>query len=391
MGIRTAPPNLIRNGEEKLSSIDLGDCYWVDHTWLFGTTWHGFQDINNILNAGEAGSNDLVDSKMAFRHWLWMTMAVFVRVLHWSTRDAKLKIIPIPEAPLEQGVTTNCGMLSVQQMKTETGSVVCGTKTLVKKDEKWHSTPSVPCFPVFFFCIVSSHSQFQKGAESLPQRRDWQGHCRHTATEPRAALFHGLFGMMVLLGFGRWTCWNSSSLSRATSSWQQHSSWQAAEKLMLHPQCGSELLNLTSSQTTEVLPSWPTSWFQSVLFRGLVSCKIDSIVWYIYIYSWYFIFDDQLFLRMLGFLGVELLFQSPIVGDPCVGSRKSPWLMACCDPPPSWWGLRGSGRTWMNSNGENSNSPRHITRTSPCASTDPWAVSTTWDVFFRPLFFFPFC
>ena len=93
---------------------------------------------------------------------------------------------------------------------------------------------------------------------------------------------------------------------------------------------------------------------------------------------------------MLGFLGVELLFQSPIVGDPCVGSRKSPWLMACCDPPPSWWGLRGSGRTWMNSNGENSNSPRHITRTSPCASTDPWAVSTTWDVFFRPLFSFLF-
>jgi hypothetical protein len=142
---------LIRNGEEKLSSIDLGDYYWVDHTWHPGTTlWHGFQDINNILNAGEAGSNDLVDSKVAFRHWLWMTIAVFVCFLHWSTTDAKLKIIPIPEAPLEQGVTTNCGMLSVQQMKTETGSVICGTKTLVKKDDKWHSTPSVPCFPAFF-------------------------------------------------------------------------------------------------------------------------------------------------------------------------------------------------------------------------------------------------
>ena len=168
MGIRTAPPNLIRNGEEKLSSIDLGDCYWVDHTWLFGTTWHGFQDINNILNAGEAGSNDLVDSKMAFRHWLWMTMAVFVRVLHWSTRDAKLKIIPIPEAPLEQGVTTNCGMLSVQQMKTETGSVVCGTKTLVKKDEKWHSTPSVPCFPVFFFASFPAIPSFKKVPNLFP-------------------------------------------------------------------------------------------------------------------------------------------------------------------------------------------------------------------------------
>lgn len=231
-----------------------------------------------------------------------------------------------------------------------------------------------------FFCVVSSHSQFQKGAESLPQRRDWQGHCRHTATEPRAALFHGLFGMMVLLRFGRWTCWNSSSLSRATSSWQQHSSWQAAEKLMLRPQCGSELLNLTSSQTTEVLPSWPTSWFQSVLFRGLVNCKIDLIVWYIYIV-------DISYLMISCFSGCRVFwvsnsFSNRPIGDPCVGSRKSPWLMACCDPPPSWWGLRGSGRTWMNSNGENSNSPRHITRTSPCASTDPWAFSTTWDVFF---------
>ena len=188
-----------------------------------------------------------------------------------------------------------------------------------------------------FFCVVSSHSQFQKGAESLPQRRDWQGHCRHTATEPRAALFHGLFGMMVLLRFGRWTCWNSSSLSRATSSWQQHSSWQAAEKLMLRPQCGSELLNLTSSQTTEVLPSWPTSWFQSVLFRGLVNCKIDLIVWYIYIV-------DISYLMISCFSGCRVFwvsnsFSNRPIGDPVWDpeNRHGWWHAAIPHLPGGGW------------------------------------------------------